>query len=52
MNLALLKMEVLGTERVERILGKMDIDAAGQGWVVKAMMVSQYGKRQYVVGFL
>ncbi|CAM8878317.1 unnamed protein product [Rhodiola kirilowii] len=38
LNLGLMRMEVLGIEKVGRTLVKMDIDAGGGGWVVGIMM--------------
>lgn len=40
-----MKMEAHGIEKVERTLEKMDTDVDGQGWVVKAMMAPQNGKK-------
>lgn len=48
MNLGLMKMAVLGIGRVEKILVTMDTDADGQGWVGRAMMVPQNGKKRYI----
>lgn len=49
MSLALMKMAVLGIERVGKTLVKMDTDVDGQGWVVKAMMVPRNGKKWYII---
>ena len=42
-----MKMEVLGIERVGRTSVKMVTDVDGHGWVVKATMVPQNGKKRY-----
>ena len=51
MSLALMKMEAHGFEKLERTLVKTDTDADGQGWVVKAMMAPQNGKKRYKIIF-
>lgn len=48
-TLVLMKMAANGIENVERILAKMGTDVDGQGWVVKAMMAPQNGKKWYIL---
>ncbi|KAJ8561309.1 hypothetical protein K7X08_027499 [Anisodus acutangulus] len=54
MNQGLTKMVVLGIERVEKTLVKMDTDADGQRWVDRAMTAPQNGKKwwMHLIGFL
>lgn len=47
-----MKMEALGTGRVEKILAKTGTAAAGQEWEDRTMMVPPNGKRLYVFGLL
>ena len=46
-----MKMEALGTGRVEKMLARMGTAAAGQEWEDRTMMVLPNGKRLYVFGF-
>lgn len=48
MSLALMKMEVLGIEKVERTWVTMDTEVDGQGWVVDLMTAPRNGRRLYV----
>lgn len=48
MSRALMKMEVLGIEKVGKTWAKMDTDVDGQGWVVNHMMFPQNGKKRYI----
>lgn len=43
----LMKMEVLGIEKVGKTWAKMDTDVGGQGWVVNHMTVPLNGKKRY-----
>lgn len=52
MRLALMKMAVLGTGKVERTWVKMDTDVGGQGWAANPMMVPQNGKKRYRIIFI
>ena len=47
-----MKMEALGTGRVEKILARTGTAAAGQEWGDRTMMVPPNGKRLYVFGSL
>lgn len=47
MNLVLVKMAVLGTEKAGRTWAAMDTDVDGQGWVGAPMMVLQNGEKRY-----
>jgi len=50
-RLGLMKMEVLGFEKVERILAQMGIDVDGRRWVVDHMMIPPNGKKRYNLFF-
>lgn len=47
MSPELMKMEVLGIEKVGKTWAKMDTDVDGQGWVVNHMMAPLNGKKRY-----
>jgi hypothetical protein len=47
MKLALMKMVVVGLEKVDMIWEIMVTDVGGQGWVVDLMMVLLNGLKRY-----
>lgn len=47
MNLALMKMAVIGLEKVGRTWEIMGTDVGGQGWVVDPMMALLSGQKRY-----
>lgn len=47
MRVGLMRMEVVGFEKVERILAKMVIDVGGRRWVVDHMILLLNGKKRY-----
>lgn len=47
MSLALMKMAVVGLEKVDRIWEIMGTDVDGQGWVVNLMMALLSGPKRY-----
>lgn len=49
MSLALMKMVVLGTVKVERNLGRMGTDAAGLEWEVNLKILYQSGKKRCAI---
>lgn len=52
MNLGLMKMAVLGSEKADRTSEKMGTDVGGLGWAVDLMMLLLSGLKRYKMFFL
>ena len=52
MNLGLMKMAVLGSEKADRTSEKMGTDVGGLGWAVDLMMLLLSGLKRYNMFFL
>lgn len=52
MNLELMKMAVLGSEKADRTSEKMGTDVGGLGWAVDPMMLLLSGLKRYKMSSL